>query len=183
VDPCERCRGIETSLDGTLSVAMFDDIAREAVHALKYHGHHAIASTMGRVMAAQAQDQAGTLVTPVSLHPRRRRERGYDQAAMLSRVVACSLDMPCDEVLRRVRYTPQQVSLDGEARRRNVAGAFEACCELAGEHVILIDDVLTTGATMEAAAATLKAAGAERVIGLVFAHAVAEDRTAEIFDS
>lgn len=167
---CAHCGRVPTSLDATIAVARFDGVAREAVHALKYHGHHAISSLLGRLMAAAMPALEISVVTPVPLHRSRRRQRGYDQAALLARHVARALDVPLDAgLLTRTRATQDQVGLDGEARRLNLDGAFTAESRVAGEDVLLIDDVFTTGATMETAAACLREMGARRVVGLAFA--------------
>lgn len=127
---------------------------------------------MGKLMAASMPVIPVTLVVPVPLHPTRRRERGYDQAHILAQTVAKSLDLPCaPQGLRRTRPTSQQATLDVGDRLRNVAGAFEGSRLVEGESILLIDDVLTTGATLESAAHSARAAGAESVVGMVFASA------------
>jgi ComF family protein len=113
------------------------------------------------------------MVVPVPLHPRRRRERGYDQAAILARHAGRSIDVPVEPAAaRRVRYTKQQATLQQAQRTRNVAGAFAAEDWVAGERILLVDDVYTTGATLEACALALQDAGATSITGLVFAAAL-----------
>jgi len=169
---CPECSGAGTSLDSLSAVTAFRGVSREAVHALKYYGRHAIASMMARLMADAFTDFPIDRVSHVPLHPSRRRERGYDQAAMLARGIAALIDLPYEaNTLRRVRRTRQQVTLSGEQRQRNVAGAFEAREQLDGISVLLVDDVITTGATMEAAAEAAREAGAQRVAGIAFASA------------
>lgn len=159
-------------LDAIIATAEFDGPAREAVHCLKYEGRHAISSIMGKIMAEGVRDVPINLVSPVPLHASRRRERGYDQAALLARGVARSLEISYrPDTLCRVRRTKQQTTLDAEGRRENVRGAFEARVQLAGETVLLVDDVYTTGATIEAAAQAVRDAGAGGVIGLIFGRA------------
>lgn len=171
--PCPHCAGQQSSLEGIGAVTVFGGSGREAVHALKYHGKHAIGGMMGKLMARALPELELSIVAPVPLHPKRRRERGYDQAAILARFVSRSLDLAYEpEALRRVRPTRQQTSLDGLARQTNVAGAFTAEPWVEGENVLLIDDVTTTGATLEAAAGALHEAGAVSVFGLVFAAAL-----------
>ncbi len=177
-NPCLRCAHSQSAVRTVVAVADFDGAAREAVHALKYEGRHAISSTMGRLMAAALQDGVPDLVTPVPLHRARRRERGYDQAALLARTLAAELGVPCDAgALARTRRTQQQVTLGPEQRRSNVAGAFIAQRVLNGQTVLLVDDVFTTGATMRAAARAVLDAGGGEVTGMVFAYAtVGRDR-------
>jgi ComF family protein len=153
-------------------VARFGGTAREAVHVLKYHGRFAIGGLLGTLMAQAAVDTEADIVVPVPLHTSRKRERGYDQAALLARALARELKVPCEtDRLRRTRPTAQQATLQADERHANVAGAFEATGRLDGSSVLLVDDVMTTGATMSAAAVGLTDAGASRVIGVVFAHA------------
>jgi ComF family protein len=155
-----------------VSVAPFEGAAREAVHALKYENKHAIAPMMGRLMARAARDLEAELVVPTALHSTRRRERGYDQAGLLARAIGRELNLCSDvSVLERVRRTKQQVALGPEERRLNVAGAFEVARPLHGETVLLVDDVYTTGATLEAAATALIEGGAKCVLGVVFGSA------------
>ena len=180
-DTCASCDGGADDLDSLTAVAVFDDVAREAVHALKYYGHHAISGTMGRTMAGVFTDFPVDKVSPVPLHRSRRRQRGYDQADLLARHVATALEVYYEpRTLTRVRNTKQQVGLEREARRRNVESAFQAGTPLDGETILLVDDVVTTGATMMAAAHAAKAAGAGTVHGLAFAAAqpngLAEDK-------
>ena len=109
------------------------------------------------------------VIAPVPLHGRRERERGYNQSSLLAREVSRRAGIGSAQALRRTRDTPSQTAMSIEERRRNVDGAFECAGDVRGRRVLLVDDVVTTGATMSACAATLKAAGATRVWGLAFA--------------
>ena len=147
---------------------------REAVHALKYRGVRALAPTLGGLLADYVTREAvpvDTLV-PVPLHPRRERSRGYNQSALLAQAMGEVLDVPVESgALRRLRQTPTQASSVGEDERRsNVSGAFEAEAGLVrGRRMVVIDDVCTTGATLEACAMALRSAGAASVWGLTLA--------------
>jgi ComF family protein len=153
-------------------VAEFEAVSREAVHALKYGNRHAISGLMGRLMGRAAMHLGADVVVHVALHTSRRRERGYDQAAFLARHIARDLDIPFQkDALARTRKTRQQVTLGPQERRRNVEGAFRVTRPVQGRHVLLVDDVYTTGSTLEAAAAVLMESGSECVTGLVFARA------------
>lgn len=164
--------GTTPSVEQLVGVAMFTGTAREAVHALKFENHHAIAPMMARLMAARLGAGEAGLVVPVPLHPSRKRERGYDQAALLARHLGRALGRPSrTDLLRRVRKTRQQTTLGGEERRENVRGAFSATGRLSGERILLVDDVYTTGSTMEEAARVLLDAGAASVTAVVFARA------------
>ncbi len=140
---------------------------RGAIHALKYQDRTALAVPLGHLLAERWLDvtpqQVDGLV-PVPLHPQRLRERGYNQATLLASAMAPVLALPIQEgLLRRERPTPPQVGLAQQARLRNVAGAFQATGDVAGGRWLLVDDVCTTGATLQACAQTLHAAGADTV--------------------
>lgn len=168
---CIRCSGKAASLERLIAVADFEGVAREAVHTLKFNGRHAIAGLLGTLMAEAARDVETDFVVHVPLHRSRLRERGYDQSALLARSIArAGARRHHARALRRIRPTAQQASLDADARRSNVAGAFQSTRAWNGETIILVDDVSTTGATLDAAASALRKAGAGGVIGLVFAH-------------
>lgn len=168
---CQRCAALLDRADVIGTVAEFDGVAREAIHALKYHERHAIASLLGGLMAQLGREHPVDIVTHVPLHRARRRERGYDQSALLARHIARALGHRPQSTLIRTRRTEQQALLSREARPQNVSGAFRANREWDGETFVLIDDVATTGATLGSATEALRAAGAGAVIGLVFAHA------------
>jgi ComF family protein len=133
------------------------------VHALKYEGRTdlapGLALEMARVVPARPRLD---LVVAMPLHPVRRRERGYNQAALLARALSDALGVPCiEDALVRVRATRAQARLDPAARRSNVAGAFAVRRRgLEGRNVLLVDDVITTGATFDACLGALSAAGA-----------------------
>jgi ComF family protein len=114
------------------------------------------------------------LVIPIPLHPEREKERGYNQAALLSRGICRQLELESDEAaLRRIRHTRPQVGLDRAQRRENVRGAFAAKkARVSGKHLLLVDDVCTTGATLGAAAEALLDRGANSVSGYCIARPV-----------
>ena len=161
----------------------YDDIARTLVHAFKYGGRLDLAPTMGRWMATAGQpllSEADALV-PVPLHWRRQWARRFNQSALLAEIVAKASAVPVTYgALKRVKATPQQVGLSQSARAQNVQGAFrvppDGKAEVAGRRLILVDDVLTSGATMDACARALLRAGAAQVDALVFARVVAGAR-------
>jgi len=143
---------------------VYDERAALLVHALKYGQRPGLAVALGgRLARAVPARPAPDLVTAVPLHPARRRERGYNQAWSLAEAVAGQLGVPALEgVLWRVRATPAQARLDPERRRRNLAHAFrtDEPRRWRGRRILIVDDVLTTGATLEACLETLSAAGA-----------------------
>jgi ComF family protein len=114
------------------------------------------------------------LIVPVPLHPRRQRQRGYNQSALLARALVSPYAMSTSEhVLTRVKLTTPQVGLSAAARARNMDGAFAVEKSACGDKdILLVDDVCTTGATLSAAARSLRDGGARRIYGLVLAMAV-----------
>jgi ComF family protein len=157
----------------------YDDIASALVHSLKYGDRLDLAPTMGRWMAQAGRElTAGAdALVPVPLHWRRLWARRFNQAATLARAVAQASSVPVlDDALKRQRATPQQVGLKRADRATNVQGAFAVPEErrgaVAGRRLILVDDVLTSGATIDACARALLHAGASQVDVLVFARVV-----------
>ena len=130
-------------------------------HALKYGGQSRLGEPLGRLMARAWRGRRPDRVVPVPLSRPRLLERGYNQAESLAAGLADRLAVPLDPgALRRSRPTQAQARLSASERWANVSGAFEAQGDLSGQRVLLVDDVLTTGATLTAAAAALHAAGA-----------------------
>jgi ComF family protein len=161
----------------------YDDVARDLVHRLKYGDRLDLAPAMGRWMARAGRellDDADALV-PVPLHWRRLWGRRFNQAAALARAAASDKEIPVlTMALKRRRATAQQVGLSRSARAVNVQGAFavtqEGKAEIHGKRLVLVDDVLTSGATVDACARALLRAGAGNVDVLVFARVVAAAR-------
>ena len=148
---------------------------RAAVRRLKYGGEPGLAHDLGALVALElARDLARGLsvdaIVPVPLHPSRARARGYDQAALLALVIARRTAIPLRPVLHRIREGRPQVELDRAARAANIRSAFVAeAGALRGLRVALVDDVTTTGATLQDAAAAARAAGARSVRAYVVA--------------
>jgi ComF family protein len=172
---CRRCDEETLALEGLRSLYVFQEGARELVHALKYAHYSALASPMGELIARYLQDAALPIdvLVPVPLHPRRQRARGYNQSILLAREVSRRLDLPlaAKALVRRVNTPPQAKAAEAGARRRNVAGAFD--CRpgaLTGRRALLVDDVTTTGATLDACGrALLSKGGASSVWAITFA--------------
>ena len=151
------------------------------VRNLKYQGVTRLAAGMGRSMAsvfALIQPTGADCVAPVPMHPKRLRERGFNHAALLARAAGDRLELPMADALKRVRNTRQQARLPDDARRANMAGAFELQMDVKGKRIVLVDDVCTTGATANACAKTLLDGGAEAVYLLCYAVAGDENRGA-----
>lgn len=171
---CSRCRGRPLEIDGIRSPYRMEGAVREAVHALKYQGVRALAPTLGGLLAdyVSRNPMPVDAIVPVPLHPRRERSRGYNQSTLLAQAMGEALDVPVEtSALRRLRQTPPQARSVGEDERRiNVSGAFEAeAGQVRGRRIVVIDDVCTTGATLESCAIALRSAGAASVWGLTLA--------------
>ena len=180
---CSRCRTLPSSLEGIRAVAVFADPLRQAIHALKYENNTTLAAPLG-VMMVGLWRRGGLpqtdLILPVPLHTRRQAERGYNQSSLLAHVLGRAVGVPVDEhTLIRQRATLPQVGLGLSERQQNVEGAF-ACRgvprpgrggHLEGKTVVVVDDVCTTGATLEACATALRAGGAAGVWGFTLARA------------
>ncbi|OFV89804.1 MAG: hypothetical protein A3G76_00045 [Acidobacteria bacterium RIFCSPLOWO2_12_FULL_65_11] len=173
MERCPRCRRSPRAIDRARAVGTYDGALRAVIHALKYEGRRSLARPLAALMrmrGADVLDGADWLV-PVPLHRSRRRERGFNQAVDLAR----HLGRPVRQALRRVRPTRTQTGLPAAQRHHNVRGAFviaRAAGELAGRCVVLVDDVSTTGATLDACARVLKEAGAREVRALTAARVV-----------
>lgn len=142
----------------------------EAIAAFKYRGRAELAEGLSALFLA-AEAPRVDVIAPVPLHPRRLRERGYDQAHLLAVELGKRLRLPVRPLLRRVRATRPQVGLDREGRAYNVLGAFRASGPVRGLRVCLVDDVFTTGATARAATLALLEAGAREVVVRALARA------------
>jgi ComF family protein len=157
----------------------YDDVARTLVHALKYHDRTDLAPAMGRWMARAGEEllaEADVLV-PVPLHWRRGWSRRYNQSGALARAIERQAGVPvARDALRRIRPTQQQIGLSRSQRASNVQGAFKVAAdrnaEIQGRRVVLVDDVLTSGATADACARALLRGKAAEVDVLVFARVV-----------
>jgi ComF family protein len=167
--PCPTCTRGEgpRTLDWIRSAARHEGAVRRAILDLKYRGQRRLAAPLGDILARAVRqlDEAPEVIVPVPLHAERRRGRGFDQAHLLARRCAARLDIPCEAgVLLRQRATAPQVGLPAPARRANVAGAFSLAptapvARLTGRRILVLDDVTTTGSTLDAAADALKSVG------------------------
>lgn len=162
--------------DRARAAVLFNDTARALIHGLKYRDRHDLAAIMGGLMARSGRTLCadGAVIVPVPLHRGRLWARRFNQSMLLAEAVGRAAERTVvPDCLARVRPTRQQVGLTVDQRRRNVAGAFAVAeawrARLRNANIVLVDDVLTTGATIEGCARTLRRAGAARVDVLVFA--------------
>jgi ComF family protein len=162
---CGRCLSQPPRYDATIAALAYAFPADALVQALKFRGELAVSSLLGRLLADRIAHQAVDRVIAVPLSPARLRERGYNQSVEIARhVLHAKLDL---DACVRTRHAPAQMGLPFDERRSNVRGAFRCTRSLLGERVAIVDDVMTTGATLDEIAGTLKSAGAAHVVNWV----------------
>jgi ComF family protein len=171
---CANCR--PSAIAAARAAGAYDGALRDILHAFKYGRRQSLARPLADLMrrAAGGLLTGVEIVAPVPLHWRRRRRRGFNQAEALAR----HLGLPCRNALRRLRSTPSQTDLPAAERHRNVRDAFAVRrgAGVNGRIVLIVDDVATTGATIEACARVLRAAGAQEVRALTAARVVTRSR-------
>ena len=176
---CGRCRrGLSPFARGA-SLGPYEGSLRVLLHELKYRGRRRLATRLAETLlqepAARAVVEGADALVPVPLHPRRRRERGFNQAELISAAISRTTGVVVlGKALVRRKDTAPQTGLSASARRGNVRGAFAVRrqAQVAGRCVVLVDDVLTTGATAQACAQALREAGATEVRLLSVARAL-----------
>ena len=173
---CTACRGGLRGFDAAYCLAAYEGGFRQLIHLFKYGRMQSLRQPLSRMLAeALPRDARFDAVTSVPLHWRRRYRRGFNQSELLARDIARRWGAPYVRMLRRGRSTASQAALTNAQRRTNVAGAFSMRRSIigsngvAGHHVLLVDDVMTTGATARACAAVLRRAGARSVTLLTLA--------------
>lgn len=170
---CGRCLAHPPHYDRTLAAFNYGFPLDKLVQAFKYAHRLALAPYFGRALAEHADGLGADLVVPLPLHPTRLRERGFNQALELARPVATALGLPIDTgACTRSRHTPAQAGLPWKEREKNIRGAFHCTRDLSGKRIALVDDVMTTGASLNECARTLKLHGAAEVTLLVVARAL-----------
>ena len=171
-EPCGRCLARRPYYDATQAAFAYAFPLREIVHAFKFDARFAAGVFLGEALAAAGEGIDADCVLPVPLHPARLKQRGFNQSVLLAKQVAKRLRLLLwFEAVLKDRELPPQAGLDLAARRRNLAGAFRAVRNFEGRRVLVIDDVMTSGATLDELARTLKAVGAKTVENLVVARA------------
>jgi ComF family protein len=179
-DSCDECASWPAELCSARSAFLMHPPADRIVHQLKYRGWAALADVMAEPMTRMwlSSDVAGeiTALMPVPTTNSRLRERGYNQAELIARAVARPLDRPCEQILERTAARSTQTTLQPAARGANVAGAFrlrpDAHKRIQDAHILIVDDVLTTGATAIECTRTLVAAGVRCTSVLTYARAL-----------
>jgi ComF family protein len=173
---CPNCRGTAFHFDCAVSVVRSRRVIRELIHRVKYNREIWIMKILGRILLQGLADsrlsgQEFDAIVPVPLHSKRLREREFNQAALLAGQLSRAAGTPMREVLVRSRYTGTQTTLDRVERRQNLRNAFSLRknVDVTDQNLLLIDDVLTTGSTLDACAAVLLEQGAESVRALTLA--------------
>jgi ComF family protein len=176
-ETCGQCQ-MQFSLSRVRALGLYVPPFDKLVHAFKYSGKTKVGELLGQALAALVQQDevlsSADVVCPVPLHPARLRERGFNQSLLLAAAVSMNTRIPLVEGLLRTRYTPTQTTkASPEKRLKNVRGAFQIRPDagIAGKTVLLVDDVMTTGATLDQAAQAMLKGGAASVLGAVVAAA------------
>lgn len=167
---CEDCREREYHFECARSAAIYEGVLREAIHALKYRNYIAVAEPLAEIMAESFRDTGlagrADIVIPIPIHASRMIHRGFNQSEELARGFAKRLHLPMEpRVLRKSKKTKRQVELPLDLRVSNVQGAFTAANpeRIRGKRILLIDDVFTTGSTLDEAAKVLLNSGASTI--------------------
>lgn len=165
---CAECRGRDFAFDCAVSCYRSRAIVRDLILRFKYHHCHYLRRPLAGWLAQTLEDprirrQPADALVPVPLHPRRERERGFNQAAALAKLLARSCGLPVWPALRRVRWTETQTRFERSERLENLRGAFVVRRAVRDKHLLLVDDVFTTGSTVDECARTLRTAGAASV--------------------
>lgn len=167
---CGRCQREPPAFDATTALHLYVFPVDRMVQALKYRGDLSMAPYFGLDLGTVLPTRTYDLVVPMPLHARRLRERGFNQAVEIARHLAQARGLRLEsESVRRVVDTPPQADLPWRERKANMRGAFECDIRLDGRRVLVVDDVMTTGASLDALARAIKLAGAARVENLVVA--------------
>lgn len=166
---CGACLSKRPHFDQVHALHAYAFPLDQLIHQLKYSAQLALAPWWGSALATGIAGQFNRVI-PLPLHPKRLEERGFNQAQEIARHLARTLNLPLDiDSLQKTKATQTQAELPLKARKANLSGAFECMTDLEGQHILLVDDVLTTGATLDEAARVLKLHGASHVTASVVA--------------
>ncbi|MCL2287094.1 MAG: ComF family protein [Firmicutes bacterium] len=168
VDRCVSCYGKTFWFTNNRAAFLYDELMRDLLHELKFRQNKQIAHSLGKLWAVHMsnyQFDDNTFLVPLPLHPKKQRERGFNQAEILTRHLSSRLNIPTEYALIRIIDTPPQSGLHPRQRVENVTGAFQIAKDISvpGKNYIIIDDIYTTGASLNECARVLKDAGAANI--------------------
>lgn len=167
---CGRCLNKPPHFDTAFVPFVYDFPLDKLVQSFKYGHRLAIADYLGKMLVKAAGKIEADTIIPLPLHPERLRERGFNQALELARPLSRALKVPIDSrSCKRIRHTPAQADLPWQERAKNIRGAFQCTIDLSGQRILLVDDVMTTGTTLDECSRTLKQRGAATVTVLAVA--------------
>lgn len=170
---CGHCLAKLPHFDATLAAYRYEFPLDKLVQSFKYGQRLALGAYFGQQLVALSKNIVADLIIPLPLHPERLRARGFNQALEIARPVSKALSLPIDaSSCCRIRNTPAQTNLAWRDREKNIRGAFHCSADFSGKRIILVDDVMTTGASLAGCARTLKLHGAAEVTLLVVARAL-----------
>ncbi len=171
---CAFCNPAKFHYTRAIGVVRYKPPARELIHDFKFHDNsrlsNFLASAMIERLASCGYPDNFDFVFPVPLHKKRQKTRGYNQSFLIARIIAEHFGVTCsDKILRRIRNTVAQSLLEPKERSDNIAGAFSVSADLGDKIILLVDDVMTTGSTVNECARVLREAGASRIYVIVWA--------------
>ena len=170
VSLCNDCIRTKRWFDKAVAPLLYQGLTRQQLHAFKYLGKSYLYKLFGYQMVQLLKNNDMTRfdgIVPVPIHRRREVVRGYNQSKLLAVYISFHLGIPMVELIKRMKHTPPQMEQKGHARKSNVTHAFSMVSqEQSYKSILLVDDIYTTGATLEACARTLKGSGVEQVIGI-----------------
>ena len=170
---CGRCRS-RYVLTGVIVATKFQGVMKKAIHSLKYDGNQDLAVILSKILEKKLETtriSKDFIITSVPLHWRKGNFRGFNQSELLAKLLAKKTGRPYRRLLKRIKPTESQTALGGVSRRENLKGAFKPLVEkIENKRIILVDDVCTTGSTLNECAIQLRKVGAREVWGLVLAH-------------
>ena len=176
--PCSRCIATPPPYGVARAALHYEGICRELIHSFKYSHRSQLRRPLGlltaQLLSSFAAEQQPDLLMPVPLHPRRLRSRGFNQAVLVAEILAKQWQIPlARQLLQRTRPTTPQIELNREQRATNLQNAFAVIDKAAvsNRHIMLVDDIVTTGSTLSACAQALRDAGCDRVSAVTIAHA------------
>ena len=161
---CASCFGKCFHFESNVSMFMYDELMRDLLRDMKFRNKKRIATGLGLLFAKSIElPDEEFLLTWLPMHPKKQKERGFNQAEIMAKEVAKEFGIPCKNLLKRTVDTPAQSGLHPKLRKENVMGAFETNQTVLGASIIIIDDIFTTGASLDECAKVLKESGAKNV--------------------